>query len=461
VYHRYHIETLAAPDVFPVPSRFRVKVKKRGLAALLIKEIIHYRGRMEVVLSRPCLYGVFSGPVGGFAPREQFCVGCLRCTTQYPDFVQISPNPERKRLGDSYFTSGYVDAILYEAATGRVPVRGAGYRGRFGGEKWDGMWTDMSEIVRPTRDGIHGRETISTMIDIGPKPAHLVFDEKGGLVNGHSRTVTVPLPLLLDGSAVNPPEKKSLRILARAAREEETLLIVPIGEALELDSGGEGIVPLMGTEQVGLLEKLPFQPAIVELEGADEKQAGEVQKRFPETHVCVRLESGSGKELKRYAEAGIRVFHLVANYHGKWPDGRFMLDVIRDAHKAFVEMGRRDEMTVLGSGGIIGAEHVAKAILCGLDAVVLDTPPLVAMQGKFLGECVDRRTSRFELPARMDEAWGVQRVKNLLGSWRDQLLEVLGAMGLREVRRLRGEMGRAMFQRDLEEEAFAEIEGYR
>src|SRR6202049_506578 len=407
VYHRYHIETLAAPDVFPVPSRFRVKVKKRGLAALLIKEIIHYRGRMEVVLSRPCLYGVFSGPVGGFAPREQFCVGCLRCTTQYPDFVQISPNPERKRLGDSYFTSGYVDAILYEAATGRVPVRGAGYRGRFGGEKWDGMWTDMSEIVRPTRDGIHGRETISTMIDIGPKPAHLVFDEKGALVNGHSRTVTVPLPLLLDASAVNPPEKKSLRILARAAREAETLLIVPIGEALDLGNGGAGIVPLMGTEQVGLLEKLPFQPAIVELEGAEEKQAGEVQKRFPETHVCVRLESGSGKELKRYVEAGIRVFHLVANYHGKWPDGRFMLDVIRDAHKAFVEMGRRDEMTVLGSGGIIGAEHVAKAILCGLDAVVLDTPPLVAMQGKFLGECADRRTSRFELPARMDEAWGV------------------------------------------------------
>ena len=65
------------------------------------------------------------------------------------------------------------------------------------------------------------------------------------------------------------------------------------------------------------------------------------------------------------------------------------------------------------------------------------------------------------MPAKMDEGWGVQRVKNLLGSWRDQLLEVLGAMGLREVRRLRGEMGRAMFQRDLEEEAFAEIDGYR
>jgi hypothetical protein len=36
----------------------------------------------------------------------------------------------------------------------------------------------------------------------------------------------------------------------------------------------------------------------------------------------------------------------------------------------------------------------------------------------------------------------------------------MGAMGLREVRRLRGETGRAMFQNELEREAFAGIEGY-
>ena len=37
---------------------------------------------------------------------------------------------------------------------------------------------------------------------------------------------------------------------------------------------------------------------------------------------------------------------------------------------------------------------------------------------------------------------------NLMAAWRDQLLEVLGAMGMREVRRLRGELGRAMFQEE-------------
>ncbi|MEC7713853.1 MAG: hypothetical protein VYE78_02910, partial [Candidatus Thermoplasmatota archaeon] len=53
-----------------------------------------------------------------------------------------------------------------------------------------------------------------------------------------------------------------------------------------------------------------------------------------------------------------------------------------------------------------------------------------------------------------------QRLVNLCGSWRDQLLEILGAMGIREVRRLRGEFGRSMIVKNLEDEAFEEIAGY-
>jgi hypothetical protein len=48
----------------------------------------------------------------------------------------------------------------------------------------------------------------------------------------------------------------------------------------------------------------------------------------------------------------------------------------------------------------------------------------------------------------------------LCGSWRDQLLEILGAMGIREVRRLRGEFGRSMVVKHLEDEAFEGIAGY-
>jgi tRNA G26 N,N-dimethylase Trm1 len=44
-----------------------------------------------------------------------------------------------------------------------------------------------------------------------------------------------------------------------------------------------------------------------------------------------------------------------------------------------------------------------------------------------------------------------------MGAWHSQLIEVLGAMGIREVRRLRGEVGRAMFLEDIEKDAFGDI----
>ena len=46
---------------------------------------------------------------------------------------------------------------------------------------------------------------------------------------------------------------------------------------------------------------------------------------------------------------------------------------------------------------------------------------------------------------------------NLMGAWHSQLIEVLGAMGIREVRRLRGEVGRAIFLEDMEKEAFGDL----
>ena len=97
-----------------------------------------------------------------------------------------------------------------------------------------------------------------------------------------------------------------------------------------------------------------------------------------------------------------------------------------------------------------------KAIICGLDAVALDVALAVALQARFSGECLDRQTTSLSFQ-RLNTAWGVQRLKNLAASWRDQLLEILGAMGLREVRRLRGEIGRCMFQKDLEREVFGEL----
>ncbi len=94
-------------------------------------------------------------------------------------------------------------SLWKQAEDGNVPVSGAGYRGPFTGTGFDSMWTDMSEIVRPTRDGIHGREYISTSVDLGRKLNHLTFDADGQLASKVPDTVDLPIPILFDMPADN------------------------------------------------------------------------------------------------------------------------------------------------------------------------------------------------------------------------------------------------------------------
>jgi ferredoxin len=98
------------------------------------------------------------------------CMGCFSCVQKCTKgILALAVNPVYEQLGNSYFTPDVIQTTWNQAETAAIPVSGAGYRGRFSGPGFDAMWTDMSEIVRPTRDGIHGREYISTAVDIGRK----------------------------------------------------------------------------------------------------------------------------------------------------------------------------------------------------------------------------------------------------------------------------------------------------
>jgi glutamate synthase domain-containing protein 2 len=103
---------------------------------------------------------------------------------------------------------------------------------------------------------------------------------------------------------------------------------------------------------------------------------------------------------------------------------------------------------------------MAKAMICGADGVTIDYSLLIALECRLCYVCRKRGTC----PVRLDEVepeWGGQRIVNLVGAWRNQLLEVMGAMGIREARRLRGEVGRSMCFEDLENENFGPIFGER
>jgi hypothetical protein len=460
-YERYDIATSAFPDVVPVPSRFRVKVKRHRLLGMIVKETVETRFNLPVVLSRPCMYGVFGRKVGGMWPRQELCVGCLRCTVQYPGVVQIHRNPAREKLGDAYLTPEWVDTILYEARTGRVPVRGAGYRGKFGGEGWDGIWLDMSEIVRPTRDGIHGREFISTSVDVGTKPRSLTFDAKGRPKGDLPRMIALQVPFMFEAPPAGQGSARVSTAIADVAREVRTLSYVPLAQAVATPAARiPEVVPVVfGTadaKEWGQLSGVDWSPRMIALEGWDADRFAELEARFPDSLVCVRV--GADEGMDDLYDAGVRVIHLLADHHGRVGDA-LMPDLVRRAHDALVERGVREEVTLIGSGGMVMAEHAPKAMVCGLDLIAIDTAAWVALQGKFDGQTRERGKVKVSFP-QFTREWGAGRLRNQAACWRDQLLEVMGAMGLREVRRMRGEIGRAMFQPDVEAEAFEGIEGY-
>jgi len=195
--------------------------------------------------------------------------------------------------------------------------------------------------------------------------------------------------------------------------------------------------------------------------------------------VRLTLVPGMYGRIAALAERGVKVFHLCADPHGcevlkGGAQGRHIKDAIRETHGKLVEAGIRDEVTLIVSGGIALAEHMAKSIICGADAVGADTALLVALGCRVCAgahalsvhggakdgaaPCPDCPADGVLAKATEDLQYAAQRMVNLMGAWHSQLIEVLGAMGIREVRRLRGEMGRAIFMEDIEKDAFGDLE---
>jgi len=117
------------------------------------------------------------------------------------------------------------------------------------------------------------------------------------------------------------------------------------------------------------------------------------------------------------------------------------------------EEGIRDEMTLLASGGIAMAEHVAKAMLCGADAVVIDFPILMPWNGRM---CRDVSQGSPACGDRKGDAVWVLRGSTISSAFHNQLLEVMGAWAY-GCPAPQGRSGRAMFFEEMDKPVFGTL----
>jgi len=360
------------------------------------------------------------------------------------------PTPGR---GDPYWTPEIISQTWFMAEKGKIPISGAGYGGPFAGPGFDSIWLDMSEIVRPTRDGIHGREYISTNVDVGRKAPFLQF-HAGRVDESLPVLLDLPIPIVFNPFPFPTTHRAPVVAAVHAATTLQTLAIVaPEQWADDLRDDAPAVAPRLAVRDLDRYASLWQDARYVELDGGDAFAAARIKAERPDTVVgwYVPLGRVDGDAVEQMVRAGAEVIHLYADEYGQTGRG-FLADGLREIHRHLVARGIRDEVTLVASGGIATAEHVPKAIACGADLVAIDFTLVVAFG---CGLWADKAYCPAE-NGEFDARWGAQRLVNLMAAWRDQLLECLGAMGMREVRRLRGDTGRAIFQPQ-EEQAFRSL----
>ncbi|MBW1782335.1 MAG: hypothetical protein JRL30_16545 [Deltaproteobacteria bacterium] len=451
---KYAIHTSPAPHRFEPVTRSGIIAWEEGCL------------KCAVCVKKQCVYGVYDHR--GLNPRQMIesidnlCMSCLRCVQNCPkELIHKSLNPEYEAIGDAWWTPNVIAGLWDQAETGKIPVSGAGYPGPFSGPGFDAMWTDMSEIVRPTRDGIHGREYISTAIDLGKTPGHLFFDEQGGLEET-PHLVDIPLPIILKMPSFGAICPETLKGWAIAAKRLGTLFSLPLEV---MDASLEAFHPwLLPAVPSGIVEHpaIPEGARVVEIPWNEQWQAevAAVTASSPSLLVAMRVpmtKDAAGTVLT-LVRAGVSIIHLEATLNSRFHDDdtAYIKEGIRSVHLKLVEENIREGITLLVSGGLSMAEHVTKSLICGADGVLIDFPILIALECRMCRRC----TEGLSCPVDVDKAtaeWTASRVVNLVGAWHNQLLEMMGAMGIRDARRLRGEAGRAMFFEELERDTFSQM----
>jgi ferredoxin len=397
------------------------------------------------------------------------CMGCFYCIQNCTkNLLTMSINSEYRKLGNEYWTPQIFGTTWLEAETGKVPVSGAGYRGKFSGDGFDSMWTDMSEIVRPTRDGIHGREYISTSVDVGRKPSHLSF-ENDKLTTILPPIISLPFPVIFDMTS----EEHTLPVIESCilVTAKQTGLIAIIDSKKWKDIKLENktdylnyVAFFLNPDGPELSKEILSRTRLVEIPYG--KGIGQhidmLKKIYPKIIVVVRvpLNDTATIRVEELSKINVEAIHLVADLNGNEigvKNPRFIKDVIREIHGNLIKNETRDEITLIAGGGMALSEHVAKALICGADLISIDIPLLIALECRLCESCKPGDYCPAKLDKEIDLKYGAGRMTNLMGAWHWQMVELMGAMGMREARRLRGDVGRAMFKDELEEEIYGPI----
>jgi glutamate synthase domain-containing protein 2 len=389
------------------------------------------------------------------------CVDCKACEQFCPvDAIQI-----QKRASITTWTEGKILKIQREAATGQVQVRGTGARRRV--PSFDDLVVLCAQVSRPPID--HYREPCDTSVELGKrfaeKPLKLDIPIFIGAISFGSVSREVKIALAkgasMVGSAVNtgeggllPEERKfSKKLIVQYAsgRFGVSAKYLQCADAIELKIGqgakaGQGGL-LFAEKVTGEITKVRGVPEGVDLISParhmdiigpeDLKMKIQQLREITDWQVPIIVKYSPGRiheDVKIAAKAGADIIVVDGMQAGTGASPEVVLEhaglptlaAVVMANGALEQIGLRDQVDLVASGGITSGADVAKAMALGADAVAVSTAPLIALGCTVCGLCNTGRcpygitTQDPKLRGRLDVEKGAKKVANILRTFTDE-----------------------------------------
>ena len=430
---------------------------------------------------------------------ESRCVNCQRCVSLCPTRALKIVKSDCRLRENANWDDGTIREVYKQAGSGGVLLSSMGNPKPLP-VYWDKILINASQVTNPSIDPL--REPMETRVFLGKKPRTIGRNDDGTLSCEMTPQLELSMPIMFSAMSYGSVSYNAHASLARAASELGILYNTGEGGLHEdfYDYGPNTIVQV-ASGRFGVHRDYLEAGAAVEIKMGQGAKPG-IGGHLPGTKVgedisrTRMIPEGSDaispaphhdiysiedlrqlvysiKEATDHAKPVIvkvaAVHNIAAIASGIARSGADIIAIdgfrggtgaaptrIRDSVGIPIELalasvdqrlrdeGIRGDVSLVVGGSIRSSADVVKAIALGADACYIATAALLALGCHLCRTCHTGNcnwgiaTQRPELVKRLNPEIGYQRLVNLMNSWKREIKELMGGMGINSIEALRG-----------------------
>ena len=430
---------------------------------------------------------------------ESRCVNCQRCVSLCPTRALKIVKSDCRLRENANWDDGTIREVYKQAGSGGVLLSSMGNPKPLP-VYWDKILINASQVTNPSIDPL--REPMETRVFLGKKPRTIGRNDDGTLSCEMTPQLELSMPIMFSAMSYGSVSYNAHASLARAAAELGILYNTGEGGLHEdFYAYGPNTIVQVASGRFGVHRDFLEAGAAVEIKMGQGAKPG-IGGHLPGTKVgedisrTRMIPEGSDaispaphhdiysiedlrqlvysiKEATDHAKPVIvkvaAVHNIAAIASGIARSGADIIAIdgfrggtgaaptrIRDSVGIPIELalasvdqrlrdeGIRGDVSLVVGGSIRSSADVVKAIALGADACYIATAALLALGCHLCRTCHTGNcnwgiaTQRPELVKRLNPEIGYQRLVNLMNSWKREIKELMGGMGINSIEALRG-----------------------